>query len=144
MDIPSYLSSLFNLGYMPHYANLSPSTVFGHEYDGVLRDFSTLNDKLRETEVYTIYGVEPMDAIYRHSAYNSGFEGFTGHFYDDLHSLMETVDSDNCSDYMQDITTMVRYLIEVLERYYIANGDSMDAIYIAVNSTPHYLTVLVR
>ena len=144
MNLPEYISSIFNLGYMPHYETMTLNTAFSHEYDGVLRDFDMLSDKLRETDVYTIYGLEPLDAIYRHSAYSNGHDVFVGNFYDDLYSLMETVDSDNCMDYMQDIATLVHYLIEVIERFYIIGGDSMDAIYIAVYSSPHYLTVLVR
>jgi hypothetical protein len=144
MNMPEYLSSIFNLGYIPHYESMTPGTAHQHEYDGVLRDFDQFSDQLRETEIYTIYGIEPLDAIYRHSAYASGYDGFNGHFFDDLYSLMETVDPDSCMDYMQDITTLARYLVEVIERFYVTGVESMDAIYIAVNSTPQYLTVLVR
>lgn len=144
LNLPEYLSSIFNLGYIPHYTPMTPGSVFEHEYTSVIRDFDQIGDKLRSTDVTTIYGIEPLDAIYRHSAYSSGYDGFSGYFFDDLYSLMETVDADNCVDYMQDITTVARYLVEVIERYYVLGIDSMEAIYIAVNSTPQCLTVLVR
>lgn len=144
LRLTEYLSSIFNLGYIPHYTPLAPSSVFQYEYDHVIRDFEVLRDKLRQTEIFTIYGVDPLDAIYYHAGYSNGYDGFSGYFHDDLYSLMETVDPDNCMDYMQEITTLVRYLIEVLERFYVHGRDSETSVYISVASTPEVLTILAR
>lgn len=139
-----YLAGVFSLGYLPHYTHITPRSVYDYEYQTVLKDFAGVRSHLIGTDVYNIYGIDPLDAIYQHTAYNSGYDGFGGYFYDDLYNLMSTVNPDECGDYVQDISMLVRYLVESIERQFIHERESSEPIYLTVTSTPGVLMVLVR
>ena len=144
MRLSEYVSSLFNLGYVCNYEAITPTNILGHEYDSVLLDFEQVSAQLKHSDIYLVYGIEPLDAIYRHTSDPNSYDGFTGYFYDDLFSLMGSVDPDGCIDYLNDITLVVRYLIEAVEKNYIDYSDWSYPIYVSVSSTPEYLTILVR
>lgn len=144
LNMVEYMSSIFNLGYLPHYTLITPRTAYEYEYESVLQDFRGVRNQLRGTDVYNIYGIDPLDAIYQHSAYSSGYDGFGGYFYDDLYSLMQTVNPDECGDYIQDISLLVRFLVESIERVFVHYRESSEPIYVTVTSKPGVLMVLVR
>lgn len=62
----------------------------------------------------------------------------------DMYSLMQTVNADECSDYVQDISLLVRFLVESIERVFVHYRESSEPIYVTVTSTPGVLMVLVR
>ena len=144
LSMVEYISSIFNLGYLPHYTLITPRTAYEYEYDGVLQDFLKVHSQLRDTDMYHIYGIDPLDAIYQHSAYSSGYDSFGGYFYDDLYSLIETVNANEYGDYVQDISLLVRFLVESIERVFVQYQESSEPIYVTVTSKPGMLMVLVR
>lgn len=144
LRLTEYVSSIFNLNYIPHYSQISPASLEMYTCGQVISQFERLQSKLQETDIFQIYGIDPLDAIYRHCGHTGEYDGFSGNFHEDLYSLMSTVDPDQCADYFSDITTLVRCLIEFIERHYIEYHNDHLCVYVTVSSTPDHLTVLAE
>lgn len=143
LTLVEYFTGLFNLEYLPHYTRLTPGNTSIYEYESVVREFESTSSWFKSSDVHNIYGVDPLDAIYQHHSHSSGYDGFTGHFYEDLYSLMESVNPEECGDYLQDVSAMIRYVVDYIERQFVPRADTSDNVYVTISSKDNSLMFLV-
>lgn len=147
-----FISGVFNLDYLPHYHRLTPSSTSDYEYRGIVLDFANVLERCVDCDVKAIYGIDPLDAIYYHAGFSTGYDGFAGHFYDDLHSLVGTllttsesrVHEESFSECASDMACIVRCVVEMIEAQFIGPMENMQSWYISVHAYKGSLRVFAK